>query len=31
MKDVVIYTKSWCGYCTRAKAFACQQRHSSSA
>ena len=20
MKDVVIYTKSWCGYCTRAKA-----------
>ena len=19
MKDVVIYTKSWCGYCTRAK------------
>lgn len=20
MKDVVIYTRSWCGYCTRAKA-----------
>jgi glutaredoxin 3 len=20
MKDIVIYTKSWCGYCTRAKA-----------
>ena len=20
MKDVVIYTKSWCGYCTRTKA-----------